>query len=217
MDIAELLKPSVSGVDSASVMTLSRGYIRPMPPPARIHPEIATAAGQPNAVVTSARTIADSTSSEPIRTATGLPSRFRQPALDARGRRPRQCAAGQGEAGERRREGVAFHQQVRQVHLGAEEPGRRQTAGKDHAGQAPAGSQRPARHQRPDGQQRNHDGGARHERARPPEWQRTGSGPARRAPRAQPRPASRMPRARAGLRARTGRPAAPGQAWPRRG
>ena len=75
MDIAELLKPSVSGVERASVITLSRGYMSPMPPPARTQPAIATAAGQPSTVVTSARAIASSTITEPIRTATGLPSR----------------------------------------------------------------------------------------------------------------------------------------------
>ena len=66
MDMAELLKPSVSGVDMASVMTLRRGYISPMPPPAKIQPAIATAAGQPRTVVTRARTTAPSTIADPI-------------------------------------------------------------------------------------------------------------------------------------------------------
>jgi hypothetical protein len=69
MDIAELLKPSLSLLDRASVMTLSRGYSRPMPPPAKIQPEMATAAGQLSAVVANATVMAPSTRTEPIRTA----------------------------------------------------------------------------------------------------------------------------------------------------
>lgn len=64
--MAELLNPSVSGVDMARVITLSRGYIRPIPKPADIQPAIATAAGQLRTVVTKARTTAPSTITDPI-------------------------------------------------------------------------------------------------------------------------------------------------------
>src|SRR5512141_2270711 len=46
MDIAELLKPSFSLLDRARVITLSRAYISPMPPPANTQAVITTAAGQ---------------------------------------------------------------------------------------------------------------------------------------------------------------------------
>ncbi|MNR47051.1 hypothetical protein D3C85_1661070 [compost metagenome] len=69
MDMAELLKPSFSLVDSARVITLSRGYSSPMPPPAEIQPAMATAAGQLSAAVASARTTAPRTISAPMPTA----------------------------------------------------------------------------------------------------------------------------------------------------
>jgi hypothetical protein len=69
MDMAELLKPSFSLEDNANVMTLSRGYSRPMPPPAEIHPAMTTAAGQWNAAVARARATAPRTISAPMLTA----------------------------------------------------------------------------------------------------------------------------------------------------
>ncbi len=61
MDMAALLKPWFSSVESANVMTESRGYMSPMPPPARIQPAMATAAGRANAAVTKVEITAIST------------------------------------------------------------------------------------------------------------------------------------------------------------
>ena len=65
------------------------------------------------------------------------------------------------------REGVPLNQQIRQVHLGAEERRGGQSADQDHARQPAAGTQGSARHERADGHERDHDGGCR-QSARPP-------------------------------------------------
>ena len=165
MDIAELLKPSLSLVDRARVMTLSRAYIRPMPAPGD-HPRGDRDGGRPAQERGHERQDdgaedhgrADSNRAAVVQART-------EPALHRGGGGPRDGAARERQSGEGGREGILLHQQVREVDLGAEERCRGQAARKDDAGEAPAGRQGSPRHQRADGDEGHDDGGDGHDSA----------------------------------------------------
>ena len=133
IDSAEELKPWFSLVDSASVMTLVRGYMSPMPAPPEPQPTMATTGdSRHRAVAKVQRDRADND-----RAADADASRVRQPVCQAAlqpGRaRPGQRGQRERQPGEGCRKVVVIDEQVRQVHLGAEERRGDDAAGEDDA------------------------------------------------------------------------------------
>ncbi len=75
IDRAEELKPWFCGVEYARVRTVSRGYMRPIPPPASAHPAMRMTGGRCSQAVSAAIAVAPTSCAVPMSEIRVLPIR----------------------------------------------------------------------------------------------------------------------------------------------